>query len=532
MPLPHPDTRPPAPALACFGTGSDVGKSVLAAALCRIIRRQGFRPAPYKAQNMSNNSGITPEGKEMGRAQITQAEACGIPPHVDMNPVLLKPATDIGAQVVLMGEAGAHVAASDYHQKKNLYWKTAAGALDRLRAAYDAVIIEGAGSCAEVNLMAHDIVNFRVAEYADAPVLLIADIHRGGVFAQIVGTLECLPPARRDRVAGFLINRFRGDISLFSDGVKWIEQKTGKPVFGVIPWFSDFHIASEDSVVLEQGTADHLPPPGASDEKPVVAVIRLPHIANFTDLDPLHGVEGLTVHLLSAPRDLSPYAAVILPGSKNTRHDLDWLMESGWGSRLRRYAAPDITGGHVLGVCGGYQMMGRLVHDPDGLEGPPGTTEGLGLLPVETRLRAPKTTTRTVFDWEGIAGEGYEIHMGQTDQNGGTPLLAVHTRNGKTPRSGNAGPDAADGCRDASGRILGTYIHGFFDTPPILYHWLRQIGLGHLHADPAGGLPARQRALDQLADHMERHADTAALLSLLDMGRNGSTAAPDRSHLP
>ncbi len=237
--------------MAVFGTASDVGKSVLTTALCRIFANRGLRVAPFKAQNMSNNSGVTPEGLEMGRAQIVQAEACRIPPHVNMNPILLKPTSDVGAQVVVLGRVLENSTAADYHGRKEHLSLTAQAALDRLRERYDAVFMEGAGSCAEVNLAAHDIVNFRMAEYADAPVIVVADIHRGGVFAQIVGTLECLPPERRERVAGFIINRFRGDIALFKDGVKWLEEKTGKPVFGVLPWYGDFRIEAEDSVVIE-----------------------------------------------------------------------------------------------------------------------------------------------------------------------------------------------------------------------------------------------------------------------------------------
>ena len=272
-----------APCIAAFGTGSDVGKSVVATALNRFFLNRGISVAPYKAQNMSNNSGVTPEGLEMGRAQIVQAEAARIPPHVDMNPILLKPTTDVGCQVVLMGEAVANQTASEYHTRKEHLFDAACRSLDRLRDQYDLVVMEGAGSCAEVNLMAHDIVNFRMAEYADAPVILIADIHRGGVFAQLVGTLECLPPERRDRIAGFIVNRFRGDIRLFDDGVKWIEAKTGKPVFGVLPWYTHITIEAEDSVVIESQPAVFR----GKGEKPAVAVIRIPHISNFTDFDPL-----------------------------------------------------------------------------------------------------------------------------------------------------------------------------------------------------------------------------------------------------
>ncbi|MDX1708333.1 MAG: cobyric acid synthase, partial [Desulfobacterales bacterium] len=280
--------------LAVLGTGSDVGKSVVNAALCRIFADRGIRVAPFKAQNMSNNSGVTPEGLEMGRAQIVQAEAAKIPPHVDMNPILLKPTSEIGSQIVLSGVAIESSTAAAYHRKKDRLFKEACDALARLRQEYELIVLEGAGSCAEVNLMPHDIVNFRMADHADAPILLVADIHRGGVFAQIIGTLECLQQNQRARVAGFIINRFRGDIQLFEDGVSWIEQKTGKPVFGVLPWYSHIQIEPEDSVVIESPKKVNV----KDSQNPAIAVIRLPHISNFTDFDPLLALDRLDVYFL------------------------------------------------------------------------------------------------------------------------------------------------------------------------------------------------------------------------------------------
>ncbi len=494
---------PKAPCIAAFGTGSDVGKSVVATALNRVFLHQGMRVAPYKAQNMSNNSGVTPEGLEMGRAQIVQAEAARIPPHVDMNPILLKPTTDVGCQVVLMGEAVANQSASEYHTRKEHLFDAACRALDRLREQYDLVVMEGAGSCAEVNLMAHDIVNFRIAEYADAPVILIADIHRGGVFAQLVGTLACLPPERRDRIAGFIVNRFRGDIRLFDDGVKWIEAETGKPVFGVLPWYNHITIEAEDSVVIESPPAAA---PGRGD-RPAVAVVRIPHISNFTDFDPLSTVPGLDLYFIERVQDLSGFAAVILPGSKNTRFDLDWLKQQGWGRALAAYAD---QGGHILGICGGYQLMGTHVHDPHGLEGAPGTTEGLGLLPVETTLMAPKTTTRSRFAWDGFEGTGYEIHMGRTERTGGAPLFQVLAQNDAAPAN------AEDGCINKDGRVMATYMHGLFDTPAIIRRWLDAVGLEHLDTgDTPAGPAARDREYDRLAEHFGQHVDTEAILRLV-----------------
>ncbi len=491
-----------APCLAVLGTGSDVGKSVLVAGLCRFFADRGVRVAPFKAQNMSNNSGVTPEGLEMGRAQIVQAEAARIAPHVDMNPVLLKPTSEVGAQVVVLGEARQNATARGYHTMKDELFQTAAQALDRLRRQFDLVILEGAGSCAEVNLMASDIVNFRMAAHADAPVILVGDIHRGGIFAQLVGTLACIGEAERQRVAGFIVNRFRGDAALFSDGVRWIETRTGKPVFGVVPWFSHFAIEAEDSVVLEHSPGSAPSPDG----RPCIAVIRLPHISNFTDFDPLRNLPGVEVHYLEKCTELTAYLAVILPGSKNTRADLAWLQQTGWARRIIDYA---VSGGPVMGICGGYQMLGNRVSDPGGLEGQPGDSEGLGLLPVQTVLEAPKTTTRTEFAWEGAKGFGYEIHMGRTwISEGLPPLLSVISRNGIPCRD-------TDGCLSATQKIMGTYIHGFFDLPDITAKWLSWIGLPELGGDAVHGPARRDRAYDLLAEHLMAHLDMEAICRLV-----------------
>jgi adenosylcobyric acid synthase len=476
-----------APCLAILGTGSDVGKSVIATALCRLFVQKGVRVAPFKAQNMSNNSGVTAEGLEMGRAQIVQAEAAKIPPHVDMNPVLLKPTSEVGSQVVLLGKVSENSAARDYHAKKEQLFSTAAAALERLRRIYDLVVIEGAGSCAEVNLMDHDIVNLRMAEHAGAPIVLVADIHRGGVFAQVLGTLQCLQPHQRDIIRGVIINRFRGDISLFEDGLRWIEQRTQKPVFGVLPWYNHITIESEDSVVIENPKKVALQAGGG----PAVAVIRIPHISNFTDFEPLQGLKQLQVYFLEKLQDLTSFHAVILPGSKNTCFDLQWLRSSGWSQKLTGYVQ---TGGHVLGICGGYQMLGSRVHDPEGLEGRPGSTPGLALLPVETDLKAPKTTTLTQFYRGDDQGHGYEIHMGQTRRTGGQPLFQVSARNSVACRD-------EDGCVSADFRVTGTYIHGLFDNPAITRFWLDSIGLDSIETPTLGGLKARSREYDLLAEH-------------------------------
>ncbi len=480
--------------LSVLGTGSDVGKSIVATALCRCFFDRGIKVAPFKAQNMSNNSGVTPDGCEMGRAQIVQAEAAGVAPHVDMNPILLKPTSDVGAQVVVLGNALTNSTAKAYHEKKTELFEITCSALDRLRNAYDLIVMEGAGSCAEVNLMDNDIVNLPMAAYADAPVILVADIHRGGVFAQIVGTLECLPEKDRNRIAGFIINRFRGDIALFEDGVCWIEKKTGKPVFGVLPWYDHIHIEAEDSVVIEKPESKTQ----GSGRNPAIGVIRIPHISNFTDFQPLQNIDGVDFLFMEQPRDLSSCAAIILPGSKNTRFDVNWLInETKWREYLDAYVQ---NNGHVLGICGGYQMMGRMIHDPDGLEGHKGSSEGLGLLPVETTLMAPKTTTLTRFSWEGDVGGGYEIHMGRTIRDQGRALFKVSERNGERCQD-------EDGCCSEDDRFMGTYIHGLFDEPGITARWLRSIGLSHIQVSELGGLPARTREYKRLSEYFMKYID-------------------------
>jgi adenosylcobyric acid synthase len=490
-----------APCIAVLGTGSEVGKSVITTALCRIFLNRGVRVAPFKAQNMSNNSGVTPEGLEMGRAQIVQAEAAGIPPHVDMNPVLLKPTAEIGSQIVLLGIAIETGKTEAPHGNNERLFKEACGALDRLRQEYELIILEGAGSCAEVNLMSHDIVNLRMAAYADAPILLVADIDRGGVFAQIIGTLECLEQNQQAQINGFIINRFRGDIDLFKAGVGWIEEKTKKPVFGVLPWYNHIQIEPEDSVVIES------PPKIAvkNNQSPAVAVIRLPHISNFTDFDPLLAINNLDVYFLEKAQSLAAFKAVILPGSKNTRFDLSWIQDSGWAETLSGYLN---SGGHGLGICGGYQMMGKAVHDPTGLEGQAGSTEGLGLLPIETVLKAPKTTTLTTFFWNGRTGAGYEIHMGQTTRSGGTPWFKITERNHKPCRD-------EDGCVSGDARIMGTYMHGLFDNPEILKCWLDHIGLPDVKVSDIGGIEARSGQYDLLAEYFEKHVDVERIVKMV-----------------
>jgi adenosylcobyric acid synthase len=450
---------------------------------------------------MSNNSGVTPEGFEMGRAQIVQAEAARIPPHVDMNPILLKPTSEVGSQVILLGKAVGNSTAREYLSRKEQLLTEAKAALDRLRCEYELVFMEGAGSCAEVNLLNHDIVNFRMAEYAGAPVILVADIHRGGVFAQILGTLQCLEKIHQSRIKGVIVNRFRGDIALFQDGVRWIEHRTRKKVFGVLPWYNHIRIDSEDSVVIENPRKVVID----ANTVPAVAVIRIPHISNFTDFDPLMALKGMNLFFLEKVQALKSFKAVILPGSKNTRFDLEWIKSSGWAAMLASYAA---DGGAVLGICGGYQMMGRHVDDTSGLEGNPGVSQGLGLLPVETVLQAPKTTTITGFSRQEAVGYGYEIHMGQTRRYSGEPCFQVFMRNG-IPCEDD------DGCVTSECKIMGTYIHGMFENAAITRLWLKIIGLPHIEIGEFEGLAAKDREYDRLAEYFEAHIDTKSIMGLI-----------------
>ena len=494
--------RKPANCLAVLGTGSDVGKSIITTALCRALANRGFDVAPFKAQNMSNNSGVTAEGLEMGRAQIVQAEAARVAPNVDMNPVLLKPSAETGSQIVLMGRTIGNRKTTGRSADREHLFETASQACDRLRRRYGTLVIEGAGSCAEVNLQAADYINFQMAAYADAPVILVADIDRGGVFAQVVGTLACLPPQHQERIKGVIINRFRGDLDLFKDGIRWLEEKTAKPVFGTLPWFDHIHIEPEDAVVIDR--LEKINP--NKNTNPSIAVLRLPHISNFNDFEPLHRVKGITVGYIEQLQELARFRAVILPGSKNTRWDLEWLRTTGWTEKLAAYAS---GGGHLLGICGGYQMMGIAVHDPDGIEGRSGSSPGLGLLPVETTLKAPKTTTLTRFLWKKAAGLGYEIHMGKTDGSSGDPLLEITSRN-------NIEVTDTDGCVTKNGRSMGTYVHGLFDNPEITRHWLDHLGLKDIQVPPKGGLEFRDEQYDLLAAHFEKHVRVDEIIGLIE----------------
>jgi len=488
--------------LAIFGTASDVGKSVVATALCRIFSNAGINVAPFKAQNMSNNSGVTPDGLEIGRAQIVQAEAARVVPTADMNPVLLKPNTDTGAQVVLQGKAVANRSARDYFGNTDVWADAAFDSLERLKSRHELVVIEGAGSCAEMNLYDRDFVNFRTAKEADAPVILVADIDRGGVFAQVAGTLSVIPPEDRARVKGVIINRFRGDATLFNDGIRIIEELSGVPVLGVIPYFRGIHIEAEDAVPL-QSVVDPVAPPDV--RKISIAIVYFPHISNFTDFAVFDLLDDVDVHYLHHPKDLGDYQAVILPGSKNVRGDLGWMIAMGWKERLAEYRG---RGGCIAGICGGYQMLGISVADPHGLEGEPGETSALGLLPVYTVIEREKqlfNAQGSLFDGTTPV-EGYEIHMGETRLSEKvSPLLKLTARN--TMHTSDS-----DGAISPDEKVFGTYFHGIFDGSAF-----RRWFLGKLKPDYAVNdtIKDKDNEYNRLAEHFMRHLDMEKVYEII-----------------
>ncbi|MGR3376735.1 cobyric acid synthase [Salipiger abyssi] len=476
-------------ALMIQGTGSNVGKSMLVAGLCRAARRRGLSVAPFKPQNMSNNAAVTADGGEIGRAQALQALACGLPLHTDMNPVLLKPETDTGAQVVVQGKRMTSTRARDYPHLKPRLMAAVQESFARLRAAHDLVIVEGAGSPAEVNLRRNDIANMGFACAADVPVVLAGDIDRGGVIAQIVGTQAVLSEEDNAMIAGFLINRFRGDPSLFDDGYALIADRTGWPGFGVLPWFPDaWKLPAEDALDIgapERSGGLH------------VVCLALSRIANFDDLDPLAQEEGVRLTMLGPGRAIPGDAdVVILPGSKSTRGDLAFLRAQGWDVDL---AAHIRRGGHVLGICGGYQMLGRSVADPDGIEGAPGTDPGLGLLEIDTVMTGDKrlTETRAVHAASGAGFHGYEIHIGRSDgPDRARPFATVGPR--------------PEGAVSANGRVCGSYLHGMFRDDAFRAAWLAGFGVQAAGRYDAGV----ETVLDALARHMETHLDIGGLLGL------------------
>ncbi|WP_041042282.1 cobyric acid synthase [Paramagnetospirillum magnetotacticum] len=475
------------PAIMLQGTGSDVGKSLVAAGLCRLFARQGLVVRPFKPQNMSNNAAVTTDGGEIGRAQALQARAAGVEPRSDMNPVLLKPQSETGAQVVVQGKVVASATARDYHGLKPTLLPRVLESYDRLAAEADLMVVEGAGSAAEVNLRAADIANMGFAEAADLPVVLVADIDRGGVIASIIGTWVILPEAERARLKGYVINRFRGDPALFIPALDIIREKTGLNCLGIVPWFADAALLpAEDSASLGRGRA------GGGGLK--IAVPRLSRIANFDDFDPLAAEPGVSLDMVEPGRPLPRDAdLIILPGSKSTIADLDFLRAQGWDIDILAHAR---RGGRVLGICAGFQMLGKSVSDPLGVEGPAGgVAAGLGLLDVETVMEGDKVLRRvTGRDAAGHGVTGYEMHMGRsTGPDSARPFLTLEGR--------------PDGAVSADGRVMGCYLHGLFGSDAFRAALLGQdSGLEYE--------PMVDCVLDRLADHLERHLDMDALRGL------------------
>lgn len=472
------------------GTTSDAGKSTLVTALCRWARRQGVNVAPFKPQNMALNSAVTADGGEIGRAQAVQAQAAGLEPHTDMNPVLLKPNSDMGAQVIIHGRAIGNMQALTYHGYKPVAMAAVLQSHARLLERHELVLVEGAGSPAEINLRAGDIANMGFAEAVDCPVILIADIDKGGVFAHLVGTLELLSPSEQARVQGFVINRFRGDIALLKPGLDWLEQRTGKPVLGVLPYLMDFHLEAEDAVDTRQQAKD------AQALRVVVPV--LPRISNHTDFDPLRLHPQVQLSFVGPGQAIPPADLIILPGSKSVRADLARLREQGWDTAIARHLR---YGGKLLGICGGLQMLGRQIHDPHGLEGAAGSSEGLGLLDFETLLEPEKQlrNVRGQLCLEQAPISGYEIHAGVSRGPGLNG--AVQLDDGRR-----------DGGLSDDGQVLGTYLHGLFEQPSAFAALMRWAGLREVQAVDYQAL--REHDIERLADQVELHLDTALLSRL------------------
>ncbi|MFL9814910.1 cobyric acid synthase [Stutzerimonas sp. VN223-3] len=477
------------------GTTSDAGKSTLVTALCRWLRRQGVSVAPFKPQNMALNSAVTAEGGEIGRAQAVQAQAAGLAPHTDMNPVLLKPNSDIGAQVIIHGRAVTNMDAAAYHDYKRVAMDAVLESHRRLGAAYQVVVVEGAGSPAEINLRANDIANMGFAEAVDCPVILIADIDKGGVFAHLVGTLELLSPSEQARVRGFVINRFRGDIALLQPGLDWLEQRTGKPVLGVLPYLMDFHLEAEDAIDVRQSAK--------AEQSLRVVVPVLPRISNHTDFDPLRLHPQVDLRFVGPGQAIPGADLIILPGSKSVRADLAWLRDNGWEAAIRRHLR---YGGKVLGICGGLQMLGESIADPLGLEGAAGQSDGLGLLALSTELAAEKQlrNVRGRLCLGDADISGYEIHAG-ISSGPALERAAVHLDDGRM-----------DGAISEDGQVLGTYLHGLFESPAACEALLRWAGLENAQRVDYHAL--RERDIERLADLVEAHLDTARLHELCGLG--------------
>ncbi len=496
-----------AKSLMIMGTASDVGKSVVVTALCRAFARAGVRVAPFKSQNMSNNAAVCPGGGEIGRAQAVQAEACGLEPTVEMNPVLLKPESEMGCQVVIRGQARFHMRAHEHQRYRTEAWPEIVASYRALAEQFDVILIEGAGSAAEINLRERDMVNWAIAELADAPVLLVADIDKGGVFASLVGTIELLSPGERQRVKGVLINKFRGDKRLLESGLRFLEERTGIPVLGVLPYLHEVRIPQEDSAMLDTAST-------RLREKPVtVGVVRVPRIANYTDFAPLEEEPDVTVHYLTDPTTTPRLDVLILPGSKSTVADLHWLRHAGWEDVVIRHRR---DGGWIVGICGGYQMLGQFILDPQGVESPTAETVGLGLLDVVTTFAHEKITAHVAGAalGSGQLVSGYEIHAGRvTRQGAALPLLRLTLRNGHVVSE-------LEGAQSPDGRVWGTTVHGVFESAAWRRQFLNWVRTGKglpslLMTTAPDALPHRLREYDRFADAMEAHVDIARIRALI-----------------
>ncbi len=510
------------------GTGSHVGKSVLVAALCRIFLQDGYRVAPFKSQNMALNSYVTRDGGEMGRAQVVQAEAAGLAPSVAMNPVLLKPTGDATSQVIVLGKPVGNLSAREYHEGYNFQvLGIVEESLKQLQSQYEVIVIEGAGSPAEVNLQDTDIVNMRIARMADCPVLLVADIDKGGALASVVGTLELLDPADRTRVRGIIINKFRGDIKLLQPALDFLEKKTGVPVLGVVPYFRGFRIQEEDTIPEETLLAGR----GEAENKLDLVVVHLPHISNFTDFDPLEDEPDVQLRYVGKGGKLGSPDLIIIPGSKNTIHDLVYLEKSGLAARIREQEKRGVP---VIGICGGFQILGRELHDPLHTESEIATLRGLGLLNVTTTFDPNKVTTQVRAEvigsgplLSGIKGQpvtGYEIHMGRSELAPGIePAFRIFERSTR-PVS------LLDGAVRQDGRVFGTYLHGVFDNDIFRRHILDQIragkGWGLLEAsDLITVYEQRNRDFNKLADLARTSLDMEKLYQIIKLNPREKTGS-------
>ena len=497
-------------AIQICGTGSGVGKSVICAGLCRLFYRSGYKVAPFKAQNMALNSYVTFDGGEIGRAQAEQAYAAGIAPNVHMNPVLLKPSADRRAQVIVQGVSIGSMSAVEYARRKKSLLKKVYQSYENLAQNYRIIVIEGAGSPAEINLKQHDFVNMKMAEYADAKVILVGDIDKGGVFASIIGTLELLDENERDRIKGFIINKFRGDKRLLQGGLRFLEKKTGKKVLAVIPYYNNIKIGEEDSVSLDDNII-HNTQYTIQKNRINIAVIKLPHISNFTDFDALKNEPMVNLRYVKTPQELDGSDVIILPGTKNTIGDLKWLQLSGLAEKILTTRNPQLTT-ILIGICGGFQMLGKTINDPYRIESSRAQIDGLGLFDMETRLSKTKKTSQVKgrdLIWDTNVS-GYEIHHGET-------IIKKHMPAFKVIRRNNARVSLKDGCISPDNRIWGTYIHGIFDNKDFRRRFLINAAKGKncLHRDFVFSDFNREKEFDKLADLVKKNIDLGYLYGLL-----------------